>query len=122
MLTGLLVQAAVRRTPVLFDGVVAAAAALVADQARPGMRRWWQPAQLTGEPAQDVVLRALTASPLLDLGMATGDGSGGLVALGLIRSAFALVGRRAQRTCDSTNGGFVTRTVDGRPRTSSCSS
>ena len=45
MLTGFLPQAAVRRTPVLLDGLVAVAAALVADELAPGARDWWLLAQ-----------------------------------------------------------------------------
>jgi nicotinate-nucleotide--dimethylbenzimidazole phosphoribosyltransferase len=90
VLTGLLLGAAARRTPVLIDGVVAAAAALVADEAKPGLRRWWRAAQRTGEPAFDVVLRLFDLSPVLDLEMAAGDGRGGLLALELLRSALVI--------------------------------
>ena len=40
-LAGFLAQAAVRRTPVLLDGVVVTAAALAAERLAPGARRWW---------------------------------------------------------------------------------
>jgi nicotinate-nucleotide--dimethylbenzimidazole phosphoribosyltransferase len=90
VLTGLLLGAAARRTPVLIDGVVAAAAALVADEAKPGLRRWWRAAQRTGEPALDVVLRLFDLTPVLDLEMAAGDGRGGLLALELLRSALVI--------------------------------
>jgi nicotinate-nucleotide--dimethylbenzimidazole phosphoribosyltransferase len=90
LLSGLLLRAAARQTPVLLDGVVAAAAALVANTATVIAPRWWQAAQLTGEPAQEVALRALPLEPIVDFAMATGDGTGGLVALGLLRAALAL--------------------------------
>ena len=51
VLTGFLAQAAVRRTPVLLDGLVVVAAALVADELAPGARDWWLLAQRSPEPA-----------------------------------------------------------------------
>ncbi len=89
-LVGVLLRAAARRTPVLLDGLVAVSAAMVADAAKPGARRWWRPAQLTGEPALSVALRTLDLEPVLDLSIAAGDGRGGLLALGLLRAAILL--------------------------------
>lgn len=89
-LAGLLLRASARQTPVLLDGVVAAAAALVANTATVLASRWWQVAQLTGEPAQAVAAQALRLDPIVDFAMAGGDGTGGLVALGLLRAALAL--------------------------------
>ena len=51
VLAGFLAQAAVRRTPVLLDGLVVVAAALVADELAPGARDWWLLAQRSPEPA-----------------------------------------------------------------------
>ncbi|WP_333618795.1 bifunctional adenosylcobinamide kinase/adenosylcobinamide-phosphate guanylyltransferase, partial [Dietzia sp.] len=44
---GFLAQAATRRTPVLLDGVVVSAAAMVADLLAPGSRAWWQAGHLS---------------------------------------------------------------------------
>jgi nicotinate-nucleotide--dimethylbenzimidazole phosphoribosyltransferase len=90
LLSGLLLRASARQTPVLLDGVVAAAAALIANTASAYASRWWQAAQLTGEPAQAVALRDLRLDPIVDFTMAAGDGTGGLVALGVLRAALAL--------------------------------
>lgn len=86
-MVGFLVRAASRRTPVLLDGVVAAAAALVAQDLQPRCVRWWRVAQRTGEPAQAVALRRLGLEPVLDLGVQAGDGTGGLLALPVVRAA-----------------------------------
>ena len=50
-MAGFCAQAAVRRTPVLLDGVVVTAAALVADRLAPGARQWWQAGHRSTEPA-----------------------------------------------------------------------
>ena len=91
MLAGFLLEAAVRRTPVLFDGVVAAAAALTAHQAQPRAARWWRAAQRTAEPAHALALAALGLTPLVDLNVATGDGTGALLALPVLRAAILTV-------------------------------
>ena len=63
VLAGFLVQAAVRRTPVLLDGLVPVAAALVADELAPGARDWWLLAQRSPEPALGAGGRAPGADP-----------------------------------------------------------
>ncbi|HEV7656909.1 MAG TPA: nicotinate-nucleotide--dimethylbenzimidazole phosphoribosyltransferase [Mycobacteriales bacterium] len=86
-MTGFLVQAAVRRTPVLLDGVMSAAAALVASSIAPGAAVWWRAAHRSGEPAQAIALKHLNLEPVLDLGIRAGEGAGGLAVLPLIRAA-----------------------------------
>ena len=86
-ITGFLIRAASRRTPVLLDGVVVAAAALVAQELQPRCVRWWRVGQRTSEPAQAIALRRLGLEPLVDLRVNTGDGSGALLALPLLRAA-----------------------------------
>jgi nicotinate-nucleotide--dimethylbenzimidazole phosphoribosyltransferase len=86
-LTGLLVQAAQRRTPVLLDGVVSCAAALAAERIAPGASEWWVAGTRSTEPAQALALEALELEPLLDLGLRLGEGTGALLALPLVQAA-----------------------------------
>jgi nicotinate-nucleotide--dimethylbenzimidazole phosphoribosyltransferase len=95
VLTGFLVQAAVRRTPVLLDGVVAIAAGLVADELAPGAREWWLLAQRSPEPAAARGADHLELSPLLDLQVRAEDGSGALAALPLLSMAARLLAETA---------------------------
>ena len=76
-----------RRTPVLLDGVVVTAAALVADRLAHGAKAWWQAGHLSTEPAHAVALQRLQMTPILDLGMRLGEGSGATVALPVLRAA-----------------------------------
>ena len=94
-LTGLLVQAAVRRTPVVLDGVVVTAAALVAAEVAPAARSWWRAGHRSVEPAHTLALDRLGLPPLLDLGMRLGEGTGALLAVPLLQSAAAALGRMA---------------------------
>jgi nicotinate-nucleotide--dimethylbenzimidazole phosphoribosyltransferase len=87
VLTGLLRQCAVRRTPVLLDGAVSCAAALAAERLSPGARRWWSATATSPEPAASAALTDLLLRPLLDLGVRTGDGSAALLAVPVLRAA-----------------------------------
>jgi hypothetical protein len=94
-LAGVLVQAAVRRTPVLLDGLVVGAAALVADALAPGAKEWWLVAQRSPEPAMALVTTHLVLPPLLDLRIRAGDGTGALTVLPLLQMAARLVAETA---------------------------
>lgn len=86
-MTGFLLQAASRRTPVLLDSLVVSAAALAAQLACPRVVRWLQAAHLSPEPAHDIALRRLGLSPIVQLDIALGQGVGALVALPVLRAA-----------------------------------
>jgi len=90
-MAGFLAQAAVRRTPVLLDGVVVTAAAMVAEEFAPGARRWWVAGHRSVEPAHTIALRHLRLEPLVDLDMRLGEGSGAVAALPLLRGAVAVL-------------------------------
>lgn len=94
-MSGFLLQAAVRRTPVLLDGVVVAAAALVAQQVSYRAPRWWAAGHRSTEPAHPLALTQLDLTPLLDLGLRLGEGTGALLAVPLLRSAAAVLSEMA---------------------------
>ena len=94
-MAGFCAQAAVRRTPLLLDGVVVTAAALVAEQLAPGARQWWQAGHLSTEPAHRLALTRLELEPVVSLGMRLGEGTGALVALPVLRAAVATLASMA---------------------------
>ncbi|MCG7595818.1 nicotinate-nucleotide--dimethylbenzimidazole phosphoribosyltransferase [Mycobacterium sp. PSTR-4-N] len=94
-MTGFCAQAALRRTPVLLDGVVVTAAALAAERLAPGARLWWQAGHRSTEPAHGMALDELSLTPIVDLGMRLGEGSGALVALPVLRAAVATLASMA---------------------------
>lgn len=92
---GMLVEAARRRLPVLLDGVINVAEAVIAEAIAPGSRAWWQAGHRSPEPAQAIALEHLGLTPLIDLGMRLGEGSGAVTALPLLRSAIAVINEMA---------------------------
>jgi nicotinate-nucleotide--dimethylbenzimidazole phosphoribosyltransferase len=85
--TALLVAAAARRTPVVLDGPLAHAAALVAVLNRPEAGFWWQSADGCDDPAVPVAQDSLRLRAVLDLSAGTGEGGAGLLAATALRAA-----------------------------------
>ena len=76
--------------PVLVDGFISSVAALTAARLCPGAAQWFLFSHTSAEPGHGVVLEALDARPLLDLGMRLGEGSGAAVVVPLLRLACEL--------------------------------
>jgi nicotinate-nucleotide--dimethylbenzimidazole phosphoribosyltransferase len=94
-IAGFCAQSAVRRTPLILDGSVVTAAALVAERLAPGARRWWRAGHRSTEPAHAIALSELNLEPIVDLGMRLGEGSGAVVALPIVRAAVATLASMA---------------------------
>lgn len=96
---GFMVAAVRAGTPVLLDGVISVACALIAERIAPGATAWFAAGHRSPEPAQSLALDKLGLAPILDLGMRLGEGSGAVAAVPLIRSAGLLLSEVAQ-LCD----------------------
>jgi nicotinate-nucleotide--dimethylbenzimidazole phosphoribosyltransferase len=91
MMAGAALGAASLNKPVIIDGFISSAAALVAIRLAPAARDYCVFAHRSAEQGHDIVLKALQASPLLDLGMRLGEGTGALLAVPLVRAASRLL-------------------------------
>ncbi|OBF06777.1 nicotinate-nucleotide--dimethylbenzimidazole phosphoribosyltransferase [Mycobacterium sp. ACS4054] len=97
-LAGFCAQAAVRRTPLLLDGMAVTAAALVAERLAPGARLWWQAGHRSTEPGHALALTELGLEPILDLRMRLGEGSGAAAAAPAARAAVGTLSSMATFT------------------------
>lgn len=88
---GFLIRAAQAGIPILLDGLISLAELAVAEDLEPGVVAWCAAGHRSPEPAQQLALDKLGLSPLLDLGMRLGEGSGALAAVPLLRSAALLI-------------------------------
>lgn len=77
--------------PVLLDGVISVAAAVMADRLAPGAAAWFAAGHRSTEQAQSLALDKLGLEPILDLDMRLGEGSGAVAAVPLVRSAALLL-------------------------------
>ncbi len=89
--TGYLLAAAEAGVPVLLDGLMSVACALIAEQIAPGATAWYAAGHRSTEAAQSLALDKLGLEPLLDLGLRLGEGSGAVAAVPVLRSAIAVL-------------------------------
>jgi nicotinate-nucleotide--dimethylbenzimidazole phosphoribosyltransferase len=89
-IAGAFITAAQRGLPVLVDGFIVGASALLAVRIQPEVRDWLLFSHASAEPGHRRIMAALDADPLLDLGLRLGEGSGAAAAVPLLRLACAL--------------------------------
>jgi nicotinate-nucleotide--dimethylbenzimidazole phosphoribosyltransferase len=90
-LVGAILRAAELRIPVLLDGTIVCAAALVAVQMRTDLADTLIFAHRSADLSHQHCLRALHAKPLLDLQLRLGEASGAALAYPLLRAAAAMM-------------------------------
>jgi nicotinate-nucleotide--dimethylbenzimidazole phosphoribosyltransferase len=90
-LAGVVIGAASRRTCVVADGFISGSAVLAATRLCPGARPYVFASHRSAEPGHEIVLLALAAEPVLDLGMRLGEGTGAALAMGIIDAACAVL-------------------------------
>ena len=98
-IAGLVLGAARRQVPVILDGVIAGAAALVARALAPAAIGYCFAGHRSVEPGHAVALAALGLRPLVDLDLRLGEGTGAVLALPLVQAAGATL--REMATFDS---------------------
>jgi nicotinate-nucleotide--dimethylbenzimidazole phosphoribosyltransferase len=86
-LAGFILGAAALRVPVVLDGVIAGAAALVAQAFVPEATVACVAGHRSAEPGHALALEALGVIPLIDLELRLGEGSGAALALPLVGAA-----------------------------------
>jgi len=86
-LVGVMLAAAAHHIPVVIDGFISGAAALIATGLAPGLKDYLIAAHVSAEAGHKLLLRHLGVKPLLDLSMRLGEGSG--AALGIFLAEVA---------------------------------
>src|SRR5262249_22284822 len=86
-IAGFILGAAARRVPVLLDGVASLSGALAAKALAPLSREAMIAGHRSVEPGATVALEKLDLSPLLELGMRLGEGTGAVLAYPIVASA-----------------------------------
>ena len=94
-LAGVILTCAVYGVPVILDGVVSNSAALVAHALAPACVEYMIAGHLSMEPGARIALENLDLTPLLDLEMRLGEGTGGLLAVPLVQAAARVLGEMA---------------------------
>lgn len=90
-LAGVMLGAAANRTPVVVDGFVSTAAAMIAASLAPGAREYMIAAHLSQEYGHKLMLEWLGLNPLLDLNMRLGEGTGAVLAFNLVEASIRIL-------------------------------
>jgi nicotinate-nucleotide--dimethylbenzimidazole phosphoribosyltransferase len=86
-LAGVILGAAARRAPVLVDGFITTAAALVACKLQPKARDYMIASHLSGEQGHRLMLDLLQLAPLIHLNMRLGEGTGAALTMHLVEAS-----------------------------------
>jgi len=89
-LAGAMIGGAAAGVPIVLDGLIVGAGALLAVALCPAVRPYLVASHRSVEPGHRIVLELLELEPLMDLGLRLGEGSGAAIALHLIRLACRL--------------------------------
>jgi nicotinate-nucleotide--dimethylbenzimidazole phosphoribosyltransferase len=94
-LVGAILVAAAARVPIVLDGFITGAAALVATAIAPNLPDRLLAAHRSVEPGHAIVLDRLGLRPILELDLRLGEGSGAALAIPIIRAAARICGEMA---------------------------
>lgn len=89
-IAGVMIGGALCRMPVVLDGLITEAAALVADRLVPGVRRYLIASHLGREPLCQAVTEELALHPVICADMALGEGTGAVMLLPLLDMALSV--------------------------------
>jgi nicotinate-nucleotide--dimethylbenzimidazole phosphoribosyltransferase len=86
-IAGVVLGAAARRKPVVIDGFISTAGALLAHALCPAAGDYMVAAHRSAEPGHQAMHARLGKEPLLDLGLRLGEGTGAALAMNLVEAA-----------------------------------
>ena len=87
---GLFLGGAAARVPVLADGIISSAAALLAVRMCPEAKSTVLASHISSEPGAALILEELGTTPLISAGLHNGEGSGAVLAMPLLDMALAV--------------------------------
>lgn len=90
-IAGLILGAAARRVPVVVDGFISTAGALIAKALAPASLDYMIAGHQSLEPGHRVMLEELGLKPLLSLNLRLGEGTGGALAMNIIESSARVI-------------------------------
>ena len=92
-IAGLILGAAYHRVPVVIDGFISSAGALLAQGLAPSCVDYMFAGHLSKEPGHKFMLQRLGLKPLLNLDLRLGEGTGAALAMNIIEAAAQVIGK-----------------------------
>lgn len=94
-LVGVVLGAAANRCPVVIDGFISSAAALVASRISPLAAAYMLPSHLSHEQGHRVLMEHIGLRPILQMDMRLGEGTGAVLAFPIVEAAVKLMNEMA---------------------------
>jgi nicotinate-nucleotide--dimethylbenzimidazole phosphoribosyltransferase len=94
-MTGVILGAAAFHIPMVLDGFISGAAALLAQRLCPHVHDFLFASHLSTETGHALLLEALALPPVLDLGMRLGEGTGACMLMGMMEAGAKILGEMA---------------------------
>ncbi|MEW6243619.1 MAG: nicotinate-nucleotide--dimethylbenzimidazole phosphoribosyltransferase [Bacillota bacterium] len=94
-LAGVILGCAANRVPVIIDGFISGAAALVAAKIEPRSRQFMIASHLSEEPGHRYMLEMLDLEPMLRMRMRLGEGTGAVLTMHLVEAACRIISEMA---------------------------
>jgi nicotinate-nucleotide--dimethylbenzimidazole phosphoribosyltransferase len=90
-MTGVMLAGAANRKPVLVDGLISGAAALIAYLIEPKVVNFLIPSHKSVEPGHGHLYEILDIRPMFDLDMRLGEGTGAILGMGIVESSVRII-------------------------------
>ncbi|MFH1507552.1 MAG: nicotinate-nucleotide--dimethylbenzimidazole phosphoribosyltransferase [Candidatus Omnitrophota bacterium] len=90
-LTGVILASAARKVPIVIDGFISTAAALIAYTLKPDVKEYMIAAHCSQEKGHRLMLAHMGLRPLLDLDMRLGEGTGAALGMGIIEASVKIL-------------------------------
>ncbi len=94
-LAGVILGAAANRVPVVIDGFISSAAALVASRLKPESLNYMIASHASMEAGHRLMMEVLGLKPMLHLEMRLGEGTGAVLGMGMVEAASKIINEMA---------------------------
>ena len=90
-IAGMIIGASSRRIPVVIDGFISTAGAMIAAEMKPIIRDYLFAAHCSAETGHSLMLQKMGLDPILDLSMRLGEGTGAALGISLIEAGVKIL-------------------------------
>ncbi len=115
-LAGVILAAAANRIPVVIDGFISGAAALIAYKLEPKVKDYMIAAHRSQELGHRAILEFIGLRPLLDLDLRLGEGTGAALAIGIAEASIKVLTQMATFQSASVSTSLSSRATEGSRR------
>ncbi|NLN07709.1 MAG: nicotinate-nucleotide--dimethylbenzimidazole phosphoribosyltransferase [Firmicutes bacterium] len=106
-MAGVMLAAAAYKVPVLIDGFISGAAALIAARLQPPATEYMLASHLSEEPGHAIILEMLGLAPFLRMNMRLGEGTGAALGMNMVDAALKIVHEMATFTSAGVSGALA---------------